>query len=104
MREMKFQILAFFFLLLCAQLLSTFALESKDEKGIVDFNKSGKSGEDGLKRDELVYSKASKGKPSPGGQNDRTKKNKADSMLIKPAAYISNIGIGAIVICLFDIV
>nr|GEV37734.1 integrase, catalytic region, zinc finger, CCHC-type, peptidase aspartic, catalytic [Tanacetum cinerariifolium] len=88
---MKFQILGFFFLLLCAQLLSTFALESKDEKGIVDFNASGKSGEDGLKRDELVFSKASKGKPSPGGQNDRTKKNKAGSMLIKPAAYISNI-------------
>ncbi|PWA94415.1 hypothetical protein CTI12_AA061990 [Artemisia annua] len=97
---MKFQILALFFLLLCVQLLSTFALESKDEKGTVDFNTSGNSGENDVKRDELVFSKASKGKASPGGQNDRTKKNKADSMLIKPAAYISNIGIGAIVICM----
>ncbi|KAI3684389.1 hypothetical protein L6452_33612 [Arctium lappa] len=92
--------LAFFFLLLCAQLIpSTLALESIDKKVTTGLNEYSYK-KDSVKRDDLVLSKASKGKGSYGGQNDRppdTKKSKAVSMLAKAPAYISNVGIGAII-------
>ncbi|MFS7910038.1 hypothetical protein Hanom_Chr02g00101581 [Helianthus anomalus] len=52
--------------------------------------------EDGVKRDELVLSKAGKGKGAYGGQNDRppnTRKSKAVSMLLKEPAYMSKVGV-----------
>nr|XP_043637771.1 uncharacterized protein LOC122608743 [Erigeron canadensis] len=85
---MKFQMLAlfFFFILLCSQFTSNLALESKAEKDIIDMNGGSHSRKEGLKQEELVVSKATGGRGSSGGQNNRpsdTKKNKATSMLIR---------------------
>lgn len=64
-------------------------------------SENGYNGDDGLKRDQLMLSKASKGKGTYGGQNDRppsTKKSRAVSILSKPPVYISNTGIGGVVV------
>ncbi|CAH1419061.1 unnamed protein product [Lactuca virosa] len=94
-------LLAFFFILLCVQFLSNLALESQEEKGTPSLSENGYNGDDGLKRDQLMLSKASKGKGTYGGQNDRppsTKKSRAVSILSKPPVYISNTGIGGVVV------
>ncbi|KAI3737475.1 hypothetical protein L2E82_27479 [Cichorium intybus] len=90
--------LAFFFILLCTQFLSNLALQSHEEK---DTRHTPSSSGNDVKHDELVLSKASKGKGSFGGQNDQppsTKKSRGVSILSKPPAYISNTGIGVLVI------
>ncbi|KAL8260933.1 hypothetical protein R6Q59_024982 [Mikania micrantha] len=102
---MKFQMLVVFYLLLCAQFLSTLALESKDENNSININEDGFNKE-GLKGDMSVFSKVSKAKGSNGGQNDHTKKSNAISMFTKHHMYASEVGIGVIAICmmfLFDL-
>ncbi|KAI3806942.1 hypothetical protein L1987_22860 [Smallanthus sonchifolius] len=90
--------LVVFFLLLCAQFLSTLALESNDEKNPINIKGNEFNKEEGLKRGALVFSKATKAKGTSGAQNDHTKKNNANSMFIKPHTYVSDVGIGVIVV------
>ncbi|KAF5817125.1 hypothetical protein HanXRQr2_Chr02g0049351 [Helianthus annuus] len=93
---MKSKSLAFIFLLLVAQYISCLAFESKEEKGSVHMKGNSYVREDGVKRDELVLSKAGKGKGAYGGQNDRPpdiRKSKAVSMLLKEPAYMSKVGV-----------
>ncbi|KAI7746865.1 hypothetical protein M8C21_022243, partial [Ambrosia artemisiifolia] len=85
-----------FFLLLCAQFLSNLALETEEENNPINVNGSGFNKE-GLKRDALVFSKASKVKGSSGGQNDHIKKNNGVSTFIKSHTYGSYVDIGVIV-------
>ncbi|KAK1413159.1 hypothetical protein QVD17_34927 [Tagetes erecta] len=99
---MKYKRLAFIFLLLCAQFIFSLALELKEKKGLVDTNRSIYGQEDGVKRDELVLSKSSKGKGAYGGQNDRppetdTRKSKAVSMLLNNPTYMSKVGVSVII-------
>ncbi|XP_071733401.1 uncharacterized protein [Rutidosis leptorrhynchoides] len=98
---MKFHKVIFFLFLLCAQFLSNLALESKEEKNAINLKWNDHSRENDVKHDELVLSKASRGKGASGGQDTRpvdNKKSKATSMLIKPYGYVSSICIGAIVV------
>ncbi|KAK9050615.1 hypothetical protein SSX86_030415 [Deinandra increscens subsp. villosa] len=98
---MKFQMLVVFFLLLCAQFLSTLALESKEGKNAIGVNGYSFNKEEGLKRYPLLFSKASRAKGSSnGGQNDHTKKSNAISMFIKPRTHVLDVGIGVIVVCM----
>ncbi|KAI3806941.1 hypothetical protein L1987_22859 [Smallanthus sonchifolius] len=97
---MKSKRLAFIFILLCAQFISSLALESKEEKGPVDMNENSHGREDGVKQDELVLSKASKGKGAYGGQNDRppnTNKSNSVSTLLHKPTYISSVGVSVII-------
>ncbi|KAI3763246.1 hypothetical protein L1987_53700 [Smallanthus sonchifolius] len=87
-----------FFLLLCAQFLTTLALESKDEKNPINIKGNEVNKEEGLKRDALVFSKATKAKGTSGAQNDHTKQSNAISMFIKTHTRVSNVGIGVIVV------
>ncbi|KAI3763247.1 hypothetical protein L1987_53701 [Smallanthus sonchifolius] len=92
--------LAFIFILLCAHFISSLALESKEEKGPVDMNGNSYGREDGVKQDELVLSKAGKGKGAYGGQNDRppnTNKSKAVSTLLHEPTYMLSIGVSVII-------
>ncbi|MFS7910039.1 hypothetical protein Hanom_Chr02g00101591 [Helianthus anomalus] len=95
---MKFQMLVVFFLLLCAQFLSTLSLESKEEDSPINVNASVFNNEEDLKKDALVFSKSSRGKGSSGGTNDHTKQNNAVSTFIVPHIYGSYVDIGVIVV------
>ncbi|KAK1413160.1 hypothetical protein QVD17_34928 [Tagetes erecta] len=95
---MKVQMLVLFFLLLCAQFLSTMSLESKEEKTPINVNVNDFSKEDGLMQHKKFSSKVSKAKGSNGGQNDHAKKNNAISMFMKPRTYVQDVGIGVIVL------
>ncbi|KAI7730541.1 hypothetical protein M8C21_025758 [Ambrosia artemisiifolia] len=91
---MKSKSLAFIFLLLGAQYISSMAFESKEEKGQVNMNGDNYVRVDGVKRDEFELSKTTKGKGSNGGENDRppdTKKSKAVSMLLNEPTYLSKL-------------
>ncbi|KAI7746864.1 hypothetical protein M8C21_022242 [Ambrosia artemisiifolia] len=94
---MKSKSLAFIFLLLGAQYISSMAFDSKgykEEKGQVNMNGYNYVRVDGVKRDELELSKTTKGKGSNGGENDRppdTKKSKAVSMLLNEPTYVSKV-------------
>ncbi|KAM0066293.1 hypothetical protein Hdeb2414_s0002g00047011 [Helianthus debilis subsp. tardiflorus] len=91
--------LGFLVFLLCVHFLSSLAFESQEVKLPIVMNGNSYGGEDGVKHNELVLSKAGKGKGAYGGQNNRppvTKKSKGASMLLNELGYMQNIVISVI--------
>ncbi|KAK9069849.1 hypothetical protein SSX86_010245 [Deinandra increscens subsp. villosa] len=105
---MKSNKLVFIILLLCAQFISSLDLDSKEVKVPINMNGNSYGKQEVVKHDELVLSKASKGKGAYGGQNNRppsTKKSKATSMLLNEPGYMPNVVIGVVItniILVFD--